>query len=78
MLQIHWESQLENQLKRQIELRREFEEKLLLKRQTEAEEMERRLQTAQDNYAKSQDYLRTCIKKTNIFKTFKSNLTPLN
>ena len=63
MLQIHWESELENRLKRQIELRKEFEEKLMLKRQTEAEEMERRLQTARDNYEKCQEYLRTLLRE---------------
>ena len=60
---MHWESQLENRLKRQIELRKEFEEKIMLKRQTEAEEMERRLETARDNYAKCQEYLRTLLRE---------------
>ena len=61
MLHEQWEGELENRLRRQIELRREFEEKLSLKRQSEAEERTRRLQASKDDYLRCQEHLRNLM-----------------
>jgi hypothetical protein len=58
LLQEQWEGEQENRLRRQIYLRREFEEKLSLKRQSEMEERARRLQASKDDYLKCQEHLR--------------------
>ena len=61
MLQEQWEGELENRLRRQIELRREFEEKLSLKRQSEAKKRTRRLQASKDDYLRCQEHLRNLL-----------------
>ena len=61
MFQEQWEGELENRLRRQIELRSEFEEKLSLKRQSEAKKRTRRLQASKDDYLRCQEHLRNLL-----------------
>ena len=68
MLQGQWEGELENRLRRQIQLRREFEEKLSLKRQSEAEETKRRLQASKDDYLRCQEHLRNLLAEKEYIK----------
>ena len=68
MLQGQWEGELENRLRRQIQLRREFEEKLSLKRQSEAEEKKRRLQASKDDYLRCQEHLRNLLTEKEYIK----------
>ena len=73
LLQEQWEGELESRLRRQVELRREFEEKLSLKRQSEAEDRARMLQASKDDYLRCQEHLRNLLAekivlKNNIFK----------
>ena len=68
MLQEQWEGELENRLRRQIQLRREFEEKLSLKRQSEAEETKRRLQASKDDYLRCQEHLRNLLTEKEYIK----------
>ena len=68
MLQGQWEGELENRLRRQIQLRREFEEKLSSKRQSEAEETKRRLQASKDDYLRCQEHLRNLLAEKEYIK----------
>ena len=68
MLHEKWEGELENRLSKQIELRREFESKLSLKRQSEAEERTRRLQASKDDYLRCQEHLRNLLAEKEYFK----------
>jgi hypothetical protein len=68
MLQEQCEGELE-QRQRHIELRKEFEEKLSVKRQSEAEENKRRLQDSKDDYLlKCQEHLRNLLTEKEYIK----------